>query len=137
METALAGANCNEEAIAFLTNSKVRGQLRTCFKGGATVGPEFVWRADSDTLVKYKAAVSNQVSSALSAGTQTSVCSAIIAADFSDLIVAEYAGGSIDVTLDPFTLSENRVIRLLGHKFLDMALRRPDSACVIKDVITG
>ena len=137
METAFAGANCNEAALAFLTNGKVRGQLRTCYKAGATVGPEFVWSTEADRQVKYPVACSSQVSSALTAGTASGICSAIIMADFSEIVVGEYAGGAIDVTLDPFTLSENRIIRLLGHQFVDILTRRPSSVCVIKDCITG
>ena len=135
--TQLAVNHTNEAALAFLAKGKVRGQLRTCYKAGATVGPEFVWSTEAHRLVEYPVASPGRVASNLTAGSASGICSAIIRADFSEIVVGEYAGGAIDVTLDPFTLSENRIVRLLGHQFVYILTRRPSSVCVTKDCITG
>lgn len=138
LETALANSNADVGSLAYLTNAKVRGKLKTTFSN-ATYGEIPLWSdgagAGEGRLNGYRAAVSNQVPSTLTKGGSTSVCSALIFGNFADMIIAEW--GALDVLVDPYTGSAAGTVRVRVLQDIDVGLRHAESFAAMQDVLTS
>jgi HK97 family phage major capsid protein len=132
LESAVANVNAALGALAYLTNTKVRGKLKKTQMFSGTNGIP-VWDRDN-TLNGYRTAVSNQVPSNLTKGTSSGVCSAIIFGNFIDLIMGMWGG--LDLLVDPFTGSSSGTVRVVGLQSLDIAVRHPESFSVMADALT-
>jgi HK97 family phage major capsid protein/HK97 family phage prohead protease len=134
LETEVANDNADVGALAYLTNSKVRGALKTTEK--ATNTAQFVYENGAapgmGMLNGYPAHVSNQVPSDLVKGSN-STCSAIIFGNWSDLIIGEW--GALDVLVDPYTggLAGTNRIRVLQD--VDAAVRHAQSFAAMLDAL--
>jgi len=133
LETAVALANADVGTMAYLTNAKVRGKLKTTQKV-ATYGDDFVWSEDG-TVNGYTAVVSNQVPSNLTKGTSSGVCSAILFGNFADLIIGQW--GALDLTVDPYTGSTSGTVRVVALQDVDIAVRHAESFAAMKDALTA
>ena len=134
LESGVANANADAGALAYLTNSKVRGKLKTTEKATGTA--MFVWADGTDagfgSLNGYRAGVSNQVPSNLTKGTGTNL-SAIIFGNWSDLVIASW--GVLDVQVTNNTRADGGTdVRLFQD--VDVVLRRPASFSRMVDAIT-
>ena len=132
LETAVSVANADANNLAYLTNAKVRGALKQTEKAATTA--QFVW-SDKGEMNGNRAEVSNQVSSTLTKGTATSVCSAIFYGNWADLIIAFWSG--VDIVVDPFTLSKSGGVRIVVHQDCDVAPRHPQSFSAMLDALTA
>ena len=134
LETEVANDNADVGALAYLTNSKVRGALKTTEK--ATNTAQFVWENGQGPgmgmLNGYPAHVSNQVPSDLVKG-GSSTCSAIIFGNFSDLIVGEW--GALDVLVDPYTGGAAGTVRVRVLQDVDVAVRHAQSFAAMLDAL--
>lgn len=132
LETEVAQDNADIGSLRYLTNSKVRGKLKSTFTN-ASSGEIPVFGADG-TMNGYNVAVTNQVPSNLTKGTASGVCSAIIFGNFADLIIGMW--GSLDLMVDPYTASSSGTVRVVALQDLDIAVRHPESFAAMKDALT-
>ena len=137
LETAVAVANADVGALAYLTNSKVRGKLRKTQVFTGTNGAP-VWTKGRESglgdVLGYDAYVTNAVPSNLTKGTATAVCSAGIFGNWADYIIAMWGG--LDITLDPYAMATSGGKRIIALQDLDMGARRTGSFAVCKDWLT-
>lgn len=135
LETALATANADVGRMAYITNAKVRGKLKkTAIESGY---PDKIWdvKAGSTPLNGYQALVSNQVSSALTKGTSSGVCSAIFFGNWADLIIGLWGG--LDLMVDPYTGSTSGTVRVVALQDVDIAVRHAASFAAMLDALTS
>jgi len=71
----------------------------------------------------------------LTKGTSTGVCSAIIAGDFSQVIIGQF-GTAADVVVDPYSKAEQGLTRVIINAFADVAVRRAAYFAAIVDALT-
>jgi hypothetical protein len=80
----------------------------------------------------YNAQVSTQVPSTLTKGS-SSICHAIIYANWEELMIAQWGG--IDLLVDPYTLGNKAMVRVIVNSYWDIALRHATSFAAIKDAL--
>jgi HK97 family phage major capsid protein len=135
LETQVAIANAAIGNLAYLTNAKVRGKLKTVQKV-PTYGNDFIWEtmANGEGMVNgYRAVVSNQVPSNLTKGTGSNL-SAIIFGNWNDLIIGQW--GTLDLMVDPYTGSTSGTVRVVALQDVDIAVRHPESFSAMVDAVT-
>ncbi|MES2995894.1 MAG: phage major capsid protein [Verrucomicrobiota bacterium] len=132
LETAIATLNADIGSIAYLTNPKVRGKLKTTSKVSGQNG--FVWAEGDTPLNGYRAGVTTQVPSNLTKGTASGVCSAILFGNFADLIIAQWGG--ISLLANPYSRDTEGLVRLTLNAYHDNVVRRPQSFAAMKDALT-
>lgn len=127
---AIANADADIGTIRFLSNPKVRAKLqKTIYDAGS--GLNLLDKAA--TLGTW--AWTNNVPSNLTKGTTNGVCSAIIAGDFSQMIVGQF-GSSADVVVDPYSKATEGITRVVVNTFADVAARRAAYFAAILDATT-
>lgn len=132
LETDVSVANADVGTLAYLTNTKVRGRLKTTSKVSGQNG--FVWDDGQSPLNGYRCGVTNAVPSNLTKGTASGICSAIIFGNFSDLIIGMWGG--LDMTVDPYSLSTSGTLRVVVHQDVDVAVRHAESFSAMRDALT-
>lgn len=130
LETEVSVSNANTGTLAYMTNAKVRGKLKTTPK--VTGQSDFVWGDTADRLNGYPAYVTNQVLSDLTKGTANN-CSAIFFGNWSDLIIGMW--GVLDILVDPYTLGTSGGVRIIAFQDVDIAVRHPESFAVMLDAL--
>jgi len=135
LETALGNANAAAGKLAYLTNSKVRGKLKkTAVESGTDASRIWDKRTPEAPLNGYRTEVSNCVSSALTKGTASAVCSAIFFANWSDLVIGQWGG--LDVLVNPYSRDTEGIIRISAVAFGDSAVLRAESFAAMLDALT-
>lgn len=86
LESAIAAANADIGDLAYITNARVRGLLKTKLKADGVSG--YIWQDGATPLNGYRCAVSNQIPSNLTKGTSANKCSPLIFGNWSDLMIA-------------------------------------------------
>jgi HK97 family phage major capsid protein len=138
-ETAIANANADVGTMAYLSNSKVRGSLKTIEKFSGS-GKE-IWQPGRDPrngigeVNGYDAYVSNNVSSAYTKGSSSGVCSGVAFGNWADLFIGMWGG--LDLLLDPYSAATSGGKRVVALQDCDIAVRRGGSFAVSKDVLTA
>ena len=133
LETAIATANADVNSMAYLTNAKVRGKLKSTQKFSSTNGQP-VWDGGNTPINGYRAAVTNAVPSNLTKGTSSGVCSAILFGNFADLVIGMW--GSLDLMVDPYTGSTAGTVRVVTLQDVDVAIRNLESFSTMEDALT-
>jgi len=133
LESDVATANADIGSLAYLTNAKVRGTLKTTSKVSGQNG--FVWADGAEPINGYRAAVTNAVPSNLTKGTSSGVCSAIIFGNFADLVVGMWGG--LDLMVDVYTGSTAGTVRVVALQDVDVALRNTVSFATMVDALTA
>jgi HK97 family phage major capsid protein/HK97 family phage prohead protease len=133
LETGVAVANADVGSMAYLTNAKVRGKLKSTEKFSAGTGAP-VWAEGSTPINGYRAAVTNAVPSNLTKGTSSGVCSAILFGNFSDLLIGMWGG--LDLMVDPYTGSTAGTVRVVALQDVDVAVRNVESFTSMVDALT-
>jgi HK97 family phage major capsid protein len=136
LETEVAIDNADIGTLAYLTNARVRGKLKTTAKSTAVT--DFIWGegpiGDGFGMINgYRAGVSNQVSGALTKGTSTTVASAIFFGNWHDLLIGNWAG--LDILVDPYTAAATRIYKIYVNQYVDVAVRHPQSFACMKDAL--
>lgn len=132
LETDVSVANADVGTLAYLTNAKVRGKLKTTSKVSGQNG--FIWEGGDTPLNGYRAGVTNSVPSNLSKGTGTNL-SAIIFGNFADLILGMWGG--LDLTVDPYSNSTSGTVRVVALQDVDVAVRHAESFSAMVDAVTA
>lgn len=133
LETAVAVANADVSNMAYLTNAKVRGKLKSTEKATGTTG-NFIWSEGNTPINGYQAAITNAVPSNLVKGASGAVCSAIIFGNFSDLLIGMWGG--LDLMVDPYTGSTAGTVRVVALQDVDVAVRNVESFATMVDALT-
>lgn len=134
LEEEVAVDNADFGSLYYLTNTKVRSKLkRTMFDAGSG---ETVWSKfdKSNPLNGYPAMVTNGVPYDLTKGTASSVCSAIIFGNFSDLIIAQWGG--LDLLVNPYTKGKEAEIEVIVNSWWDIGVMHPASFAAMLDALT-
>ena len=134
LETAIASANADVGTLAYLTNAKVRGRLKSTEKYSAGTGMP-VWADGATPLNGYRAAVTNSVPSNLVKGSSGAVCSDLMFGNFADLMIGLWGG--LDLTVDPYSGSTAGTVRVVALQDVDVALRNVESFAHYNDVLTA
>ncbi len=129
LETEVATDNADAGALAYITNTKVRGKLKKTEKASTT--GQYVW--EKSEMNGYPAFATNQVRSDLVKG-NSSVCSAIFFANWADLVYLFWAG--LDVIIDPYTNSTSGDVLVTAMQDVDVIERRPQSFAAMLDALT-
>ncbi len=136
LEIEVSQDNADVGNLAYLTNTKVRGKLKTTEKASGTA--QFVWGDGFDPgfgmVNGYRSAVSNQVPGDLSKGNSTGVCSAIIFGNWSDLLIGEW--GVLDLQVDPYTSGDDGGTIVRAFQDVDTVVRHTESFAAMQDVLT-
>lgn len=131
LETAVANANATGNV--YVTNSKVRGKMKTTPKVAST-DSVMLWGADN-TLNGYRTEVSNVVPSTLDKGSSTGVCSAILFGDFSKLLMAYWGGLMIEKPRDK-TAAITGTGTIVVTEFFDSIVLQPAAFAAMLDALT-
>lgn len=134
LETGIAQANADVGSMAYLTNAKVRGKLKSTQKFTGTNGLP-VWDAGNTPINGYRCAVTNGVPSNLTKGTASGIASAVVFGNFSDLLIGMW--GSLDLMVDPYTGSTAGTIRVVTLQDVDVAIRNVESFTTMVDALTA
>jgi HK97 family phage major capsid protein len=132
LETEVAQDNADMGNLAYITNTKVRGKLKQTAKVSST-DSVMIWQEQNE-LNGHRALVSNQVSSTLTKGTSSGICSAIFFGNWADLIMAFW--GVLDLLVDPYTASSKGDVRVVAFQDVDIAVRHPESFAAMLDALT-
>lgn len=136
LETQVAQDNADIGSLAYMTNAKVRGKLKQTEKASNTA--QFVWENTQvpgvGQMNGYPALVTNQVSSALTKGSSSSVCSAIFFGNWADLLIGLWSG--IDLLVDPYTGSSTATVRVTAFQDADIGVRHAESFAAMLDALT-
>jgi len=130
LETEVSIDNADGQAMAYLTNSKVRGKLKQVEKASNT--GQFVWVGNETN--GYPAYVTNAVPSNLTKGTSENVCSAIIFGDFSKLHIGQW--GNIEIIVDPYSLKKKGEVEVTVISYGDIGILQPEAFAAMKDALT-
>ncbi|WOO40382.1 phage major capsid protein [Rubellicoccus peritrichatus] len=115
-ETAVATDNADVESMAYLTTPGVRGAWKTTPKDAGS--GQFLWAGRE--VNGYPSFATNQVPA-----------NRVVFGNFSDLIVADWAG--IDVIVDPYSLKKEGKVEIMVTILTDCGVRHPESFAVSTD----
>ena len=132
LETEVSIDNADVNRLAYVTNAKVRGKLKQVEKASNT--GLFLWADGAQPINGYPAYISNQVSSTLTKGSSSGVCSAIFFGNWADLIIGLWGG--LDILVDPYTGSTAGTVRVVALQDVDIAVRHPESFAAMLDALT-
>lgn len=133
LETKINAGNANRGKLAYLTNAKVVGDLKTIERASNTA--RFLLDGNFDNLNGYPIEWTNLVPSNLTKGTASQVCSAMIFGNFEDLYIGHWGG--IDIVVDPYTLAANGDVRIVLNSWDDCKVVEPASFAAIVDLTTN
>lgn len=135
LETEVSQDNAVAGAMAYLTNAKVCGQLKTIQKASNL---PFIWENNNQTpgegsVNGYRAVISNQVPSDLTKS-QGSALSAVIFGNWNDLLIGMWGG--LDIQVNPYSLDTSGAVRITAFQDIDVAVRHAQSFAAIVDATT-
>ncbi len=145
LETAITQDNAVVgNSMAYVVNSKTMGALKKLRAGGssATDG-SFLFNSDLQaigrgptplTLNGYPLATTNAIPSNLTKGSSSSVCSALVAGDFSQAMVGFYGNGLEIVVGEESDDFAKALTSVRGILSFDVAVRHAESFASIEDV---
>lgn len=135
LETDVAVGNADIGRLGYMTNPKVRGKLKQVFTN-ATYGEIPLWtgKGGQGELNGYPAYCTNQVSSALTKGSSSGVCSAIFFGNWADLVFGLWSG--VDILVDPYTGSSSGTVRVTAFQDADVGVRNAASFSAMLDALT-
>lgn len=129
LETAISAKDADFGNMAYLTNSKVVGAMKTTEKATGTAR----YILEGGLANGYRVHTSNIVPDKLTKGEAASKCSAMVFGNWSDLLVAWWGG--LDLIVDPYTMADSDEVRVVARAFHDVGVRHEESFAVIKDIL--
>lgn len=128
----VAVGNADNGAGVFVTNAKVESKLRQTAKVSST---DSVMCLEDSTVAGREVLVTNQVPSNLTKGTSSGVCSAIIYADLSQVVLGSW--GSLELAVDQNTHFASGAIRVRALWDVDFGLRHAAAFSAMQDALTA
>ena len=132
-EIEIDNAVINESTVGFLTNPKVKSKLANTAKVGSS-DSVMILNEPFNTLYGYPIKFTSDVPSNLTKGSTSGSCSAMIAGDFSQLLMGSW-GNSPDVLVDPYGNNDGAV-KIIVFSEIDMAVRHAQSFSACLDYTT-
>ena len=133
LETKVNAENANRGKLAYLTNAKVIGDLKTIER--ASGNGRYLLDGDYTKINGYPIDWTNLVPSTLTKGTTASKCSAMIFGNFEDLYVGHWGG--VDIVVDPYTLAAQADVRFVLNSWDDTVVAEPKSFAAVVDLTTN
>lgn len=135
LETEVAQDNADVGRLAYMSNAKIRGKLKATSRT-ATYGDIMIWEpnAGNAPVNGYPFYVTNQVSSTLTKGSSSGVCSAIFFGNWADLVIGMWGG--LDILVDPYTGGTAGTVRVIALQDVDIAVRHAESFAAMLDALT-
>lgn len=130
LEEAVGIANADMGAMAYLTNPRMRAQLKLTQVFASTNGQP-VWAGQE--VNGYSAVATNAVPNTLVKGSSGAVCSAIAFGNWNDLLMGFWSG--LDLILDPYALATAGGRRIVALQDCDVAVRRAGSFAAMLDAL--
>lgn len=130
LEEVVGIANADMGALAYLTNPRMRAQLKLTQVFASTNGVP-VWQGNE--VNGYRAVATNAVPNTLTKGTSSGVCSAIAYGNWADLLMGFWSG--LDLILDPYALATAGGRRIVALQDCDVAVRRAGSFAAMLDAL--
>ena len=131
LESAVAAVNALMGSTGYVTNSKVRGAMKTVSKDA---GSGMMIMPEGNTLNGYQVGVTNAVPSTNVKGNSGAVCSSMIFGDWSNLMIGQWGG--LVLTANPYALDLNSQIRVVANAFFDTGIRHAEGFSVVNDITT-
>jgi HK97 family phage major capsid protein len=116
METTIAAADADVDAMTYVMNANMRGHCKTTQKFPTTPTGATIWEP-GNTVNGYATAVTNQINDG-----------DVFFGNFANLIVALWGG--LDLFVDPYSKSKSGGIRVVAFQDVDYAVRHPQSFCL-------
>lgn len=113
METAVALADADVDAMSYSFNAGIRGYTKTALKFPGTAASGTIWEPGK-TVNGYETNVSNQIA----AGD-------VLFGNWMDLVIAMWGG--LELTVDPYSLSTSGGLRLVALQDVDINVRHKES----------
>ena len=132
LETKVNSVNANRGRMAYLTNAKVFGALKTTEKAEKS-GRFIMEDAAAGRCNGYMTEFSNLVPSNLTKGSGSNL-SAMIFGNFQDLYIGQWGG--LDIVVDPYTSKKTAEIEICLNAWNDVLVAEPKSFAAIKDIVT-
>jgi HK97 family phage major capsid protein len=114
METAIAAANADIGAMAYLTTTNVRGTAKQTGKLANTIA-QALW--EKGEMNDYRAEASNNVSKTLGTGTDHGIVFGV----WDQLIIGEW--GALEIITDPYAKKKQGLIEVTEFLMIDVAAR--------------
>jgi HK97 family phage major capsid protein len=133
LETAIASANADADAMTFLTTPAMRGKLKKVGRLDNVNASLPLWEsgpAGQGSMNGYRAYVSTQVPSNLVKGSSSN-CHAIILGSWPSLMIGEW--GVLEIISDPYTRKKAGLIEITSFQLVDVGIRQPASFAAIQD----
>ena len=140
METLVADSNADVSTMAYLANAVTIGALKKIKDGNKN----YIWKTVTDMVKNgmpgevngYPVARSNQVRKDLTKGTATG-CSELFFGNWGDLVIGEW--GVVELLPNPYsaTAYDNGGVEIRALQSIDVAVRHPESFCVISDIVNA
>lgn len=131
LETEVANDNAALGSLCYVTNSKVRGKMKTVLKDAGS--GLYLWD-NGDFVNGYKVYISNSMPSTLTKGSSSGVCSSMYFGNFNDLMILQWGG--IDLVIDGVTLAKSNQIEVVANGYYDIIVRRAESFAACLDILT-
>jgi HK97 family phage major capsid protein len=133
LESACSDVNAEPDLRSgYLVNTKTRGKAKRTAK---STYMSWIWDMGGQPLNGYRAAVTNNLPSNLTKGSNTTVCSSMLfASDWSMGVIGLF--GSPDVTVDPYTKASTGQVVITLNQFADFGTRQPAAFAKDDDVLT-
>ena len=131
LETAVNDKNAYAGKLAYLTNAKVIGALKTTSMD--TGSGRFILDPNNGGNVNgYPIEWTNLVPSNLTKGSSSAKCSAMIFGNWADLWIGQWGG--LDIVVDPYSAKRTAEIEITINAYHDVKAVRPESFAAVKDI---
>ena len=130
LEEAVGIANADIGSLSYVTNAKMRAQLKLTQVFASTNGQP-VWQGNE--VNGYRAVATNCMPSNLTKGSASGTCSAIAYGNWVDLLVGFWSG--LDLILDPYANATKGGRRIVALQDCDTAARRAASFAAMLDAL--
>jgi HK97 family phage major capsid protein len=131
LESAVATADADAGSLAYVTNPKCRGKLKTTF--ATDYNATAIWDA-SNMVNGYNAYATSLLPSNLTKTTGANL-SPIVFGNFADIVLAFWGG--LDLNVDRSTGSSTGAVRIVALQDLDIKFRHAASFARILDAVTA
>ena len=128
METEVAIDNALLGSLAYVSNAKVQGNLKTI----PQIAGYPVYLLNDGKVNGYPFFMTNSVPSNLTKGSSSGVCSAAIFGAWREILVGGWGG--LQFIVDPFSAKEKGVLEISAMAYHDILVRRPEAFCKIVDI---
>ena len=128
LESTVGAANGLFGRLAYVTNSKVAGAMKSTAK--ETGYPSYIM--EDGRANGFAVEVTNAIPSNLTKGSASGICSAMIFGNFEEVLVPQWGG--LDMIVDPYSSKAKGVVEVTAIAYHDVCVRRPACFAAIKDI---